>query len=75
MESRWQRLYSRFVVWMARKSWRSCLHGKDVVLCIEGPYPMCPLCCEQVLRNLADQQIEEYAKRLEEYAKRLAAVR
>ena len=52
-----QDLFAKSIAWLARKSWRGCVHGKDVVLCIEGPYPMCPLCIEIALRGEADRQL------------------
>jgi hypothetical protein len=56
MERWWQRWYARAVIWLARRSWRSCtVHGKDIVVCGEGPYPMCPLCMETVFREWSDE--------------------
>jgi hypothetical protein len=65
MKERWyQWLYAHFVAWLARRSWRCCDHSPDVVLCIEGPYPMCPLCIEKVIRSHVEDELRQCCDQL-----------
>jgi len=62
---RWhQKLYARFVFWLARKSWRACVHGENLVLNLDGPYPVCALCFEELMHEWSEKERDEYYYRL-----------